>query len=230
MANHGDMLSTCSCHFGGFFGFLGCCLISRRCRNAITTRTPPRAAFTASAASDGAVCGLGGLLPVATTETITTTARDISQPNTNAAPFRAPRSEGRMIRNAVSGRGSRATAKPIRNRLRRSMPVLLSRPDERSPRAARRVGLADESALSIRHTVRPSLMAPLYIYAVKMIGLRAEVITPSGGYGPISSHFGGWSAVMLSGALTARACPSGLVLQALHLPLGLVLQALHLPL
>src|SRR5215471_8880717 len=80
-------------------------------------------------------------------------------------------------------------------------------------------------------------MAPLYIYAVKMIGLRAEVITPSGGYGPISSHFGGWSAVMLSGALTARACPSGLVLQALHLPLGLVLQALglvlqalHLPL
>jgi hypothetical protein len=27
-------------------------------------------------------------------------------------------------------------------------------------------------------------MAPKYIYAVKMVGLRAEVITPSGGYGP----------------------------------------------
>jgi hypothetical protein len=22
MANHGDMASTCACHFGGFFGFL----------------------------------------------------------------------------------------------------------------------------------------------------------------------------------------------------------------
>src|SRR5215471_16392717 len=185
MANHGDILSTCSCHFGGFFGFLGCCLISRRCRIAITTRTPPRAAFTASAAIDGAVCGLGGVLPVATTETVTTIARDISQPNTNAAPFSAPRCEGSTIRNAVRGRGSRATAKPIRTRLR-SMPVLLSRPDEGSPGATRRVGLADESALYARHAGSPSLTAPWYIHAPKMIGLRAAVITPSGGYGPPS--------------------------------------------
>lgn len=29
-------------------------------------------------------------------------------------------------------------------------------------------------------------MAPSYIHATNMIGLRADVITPSGGYGPIS--------------------------------------------
>ena len=40
------------------------------------------AIFTASDASDGTVFGLGGLLPVATTVTATTMARETSQPNT----------------------------------------------------------------------------------------------------------------------------------------------------
>ena len=60
------------------------------CRIAIATRTTPIAIFTASAASEGAVFGLGGLLPVASTVTVTTMARDTSHPNTKAAPFRTP--------------------------------------------------------------------------------------------------------------------------------------------
>src|SRR5512135_3820756 len=84
MANHGDMLSTCACHFGGFFGFFGR-PIRRRSRSAITTRTTPSAILTASDASEGAVFGLGGLLPVASTVTVTTMPRDTSHPNTKAA-------------------------------------------------------------------------------------------------------------------------------------------------
>src|SRR5215475_13415453 len=127
MANHGDMLSTCSCHFGGFFGGLGRPL-ARMCRTAITTRTAPSAILTASDASDGAVLGLGGLLPVASTVIVTTMPRDTSHPNTNAAPLRAPPLEGSTMKNAVSGSGSSATATPIRTRLSTSMPSLPSRP------------------------------------------------------------------------------------------------------
>src|SRR6516164_3344063 len=116
MANHGDMVSTCCCHFGGFFGGLGRPL-ARMCRIAMMTRTTPIATFAASAARDGAVLGLGGLLPVASTVTVTTTARDSSQPNTKAAPFRTPRLDGSTTMNAVSGSGSSVIAKPIRTRL-----------------------------------------------------------------------------------------------------------------
>ena len=76
-------------------------------RTAITTRTAPSAIFTASAASEGTVLGLGGLLPVATTVTVTTMARDTSHPNTKAAPFRVPCSEGSTTRNAVRQRVER---------------------------------------------------------------------------------------------------------------------------
>ena len=117
MANHGDMLSTCACHLGGFFGFFGC-LIRRRSRIAIATRPAPRAILTASDASEGAVFGLGGLLPVASTVAVTTMARDTSHPNTNAAPFLTPRLEGSTTRNAESGSGSSVTARPISMRLR----------------------------------------------------------------------------------------------------------------
>src|SRR5215471_3149440 len=116
MANHGDMLSTCSCHLGGFFGGFGRPL-ARMCRTAMTTRTVPSAIFTASAASDGAVLGLGGLLPVASTVIVTTMASDTSHPNTNAAPLRTPPLEGSTTKNAVSGSGSSATAIPIRTRV-----------------------------------------------------------------------------------------------------------------
>ena len=115
MANHGDMLSTCSCHFGGFFGFFGR-PSRRRCRIATATRKTPIAIFTASCAREGAVFGLGGLLPVASTVTATTIASDTSHPNTNPAPLTAPRCEGSTTMNAVSGNGSNAIAKPIRTR------------------------------------------------------------------------------------------------------------------
>src|SRR5215470_20263159 len=117
MANHGDMLSTCSCHFGGFLGGLGRPL-ARMCRTAMTTKTAPSRILTTSDANDGAVFGLGGLLPVASTVIVTTMASDTSHPNTKAAPFRRPRSEGSTTRNAVSGSGSSVTARPIRIRLR----------------------------------------------------------------------------------------------------------------
>jgi hypothetical protein len=83
------------------------------CRIATMTRTAPIAILTASAASEGAVFGLGGLLPVASTVTATTVASNTSHPNKKAAPFRAPRSEGSTTRNAVSGSGSRVIARPI---------------------------------------------------------------------------------------------------------------------
>jgi len=66
MANHADMLSTCSCHFGGFFGFFGR-RIRCHCRIAAAIRTTPIAIRTTSAVAAGDVCGLGGLLPVAST-------------------------------------------------------------------------------------------------------------------------------------------------------------------
>ena len=50
------MMSTCACHFGGFGR-----PIRRRCRIAIATRPAPIAIFTASAPSEGAVVGSGGL-------------------------------------------------------------------------------------------------------------------------------------------------------------------------
>src|ERR1700722_8757858 len=102
MANHGDMLSTCACHFGAFFGFFGRPIL-RRCRTAIATRMTPIAIFTARSASEGAVFGLGGLLPVASTVTVTTMPRDASHPNVHAAPFLTPRFEGSTMRNAVNG-------------------------------------------------------------------------------------------------------------------------------
>src|SRR6516162_134291 len=120
MANHGDMVSTCSCHLGGFFGGLGRPL-ARMCRTPITTRTAPSTILTASAASVGAVLGLGGLLPVASTVIATTMASDTSHPNTNAAPLRTPPLEGSTTKNAVSGSGSSATATPISTRLSTSM-------------------------------------------------------------------------------------------------------------
>ena len=70
------------------------------------TRTTPSAIFTASAASEGAIAGLGGLLPVAVTVIVTTIASDTSHPNTYAAPFNVPRLDGRTTMNAVSGSGS----------------------------------------------------------------------------------------------------------------------------
>jgi hypothetical protein len=64
------------------------------CRIAITTRSTPSAVLTASDASEGAVLGLGGLLPVATTAIVTTMARDTSH----------PKGEGRAFAHAALGR------------------------------------------------------------------------------------------------------------------------------
>ena len=58
MAYHGDMLSMPICHLGVFLGFLGRPIIRQR-RTAMIKRAAPMAILTASAASDGAVLGLG---------------------------------------------------------------------------------------------------------------------------------------------------------------------------
>ena len=123
------MVSTCACHFGGFFGGFGR-PIRRRCRIAIATRPAPMAIFTASWARDGAVFDSGGLLPVPSTVTVTTIASDTSHPNTKAAPLRTPRLEGSTTVNAVSGSGSNAIARPIRRRSSSStaVPPVSSRP------------------------------------------------------------------------------------------------------
>src|SRR5262249_53965564 len=89
MAYQGDMLSTVDCHFGGFLGFLGC-PIRRRCLTPMYTSTAPMAVFSARDANDGAVWDRGGLLPVAMTVTVTTIARETSQPKMKAAPFLIP--------------------------------------------------------------------------------------------------------------------------------------------
>ncbi len=102
--------------------------LARMCRTAIMTRTTPSTILIASPASDGAVAGLGGSLPVAVTVTVTTMARDTSQPNTNAAPLRAPRLEGSTTRKAVSGSGSTATARPTSSRSRTSTAFPRSHP------------------------------------------------------------------------------------------------------
>src|ERR1700691_5537055 len=86
----------------------------------------PMAIFTASPASEGAVFGLGGLLPVASTVTDTTITRDASHPNTKAAPFLTPRLEGSTARNAINGSGSSATATPITTRLSTTAALPLS--------------------------------------------------------------------------------------------------------
>src|SRR5262245_14947690 len=132
MANHGDMLSTCSCHLGGCFGGLGRPL-ARTVRPPLPTRTAPRAILPASAASVGAVLGLGGLLPVASPVMVTTMASDTSHPNTNAAPLRTPPLEGSTTKNAVSGSGSSATATPTRIRLSTSTAAPPLSPRRKAP-------------------------------------------------------------------------------------------------
>ena len=117
MAYQGDMLSKPVCHFGGFLGGLGF-PIRRRCRTAISTRATPINIFTARAASEGAVLGFGGLLPVTRTVRATTTARETSHPKMKAAPLRVPPLDRRMSRKAVRGIGSRVITKPISRRSR----------------------------------------------------------------------------------------------------------------
>ena len=76
------------------------------------------AIFTASAASDGAVAGSGGLLPVIRIVIAITIASESSQPKMKAAPFRTPRFARRMSMKAVSGSGSSVMTRPMRTRSR----------------------------------------------------------------------------------------------------------------
>jgi hypothetical protein len=84
----------------------------------MTSNATPMAIFTASAASDGAVLGLGGLLPVTRIVPATTMASERSHPKMKAAPLRTPPLDARTRRNAVSGIGSRVMTKPMSNRSR----------------------------------------------------------------------------------------------------------------
>src|SRR5664280_2286230 len=113
---------------GVFFGFFGL-PIFRHWRTAMSTSTTPMAIFTARAASDGAVLGLGGLLPVMSTVPATTMASDRSHPKMNAAPFRTPPLDASTRMKAVSGIGSSVMTRPISNRSRiTSTPCYLSVP------------------------------------------------------------------------------------------------------
>src|ERR1039458_2133772 len=89
MAYQGVMLSMLVCHLGGFFGGFGL-PVFLYCRIAITRRPAPMASLAASAASEGAVLGFGGLFWVTRTVNAITIASDRSHPKMNAAPFRTP--------------------------------------------------------------------------------------------------------------------------------------------
>src|SRR6478672_8478933 len=79
------------------------------------------ASLAARAAREGAVLGLGGLLPVTRMVNAITIASDSSQPKMNAAPFRTPPLDERMRMNAVSGSGSSVITRPMRTRFRTIM-------------------------------------------------------------------------------------------------------------
>ena len=68
MAYQDVMLSMLVCHLGVFFGGFGL-PIFLYCRIAISVSPAPRASLAARAASEGAVLGFGGLLPVTSTVT-----------------------------------------------------------------------------------------------------------------------------------------------------------------
>ena len=89
----------------------------------MTSSATPMASLAASAASEGAVLGFGGLLPVTSTVNAITIASDRSQPKMNAAPFRTPPLDARTRMNAVSGIGSSVIAKPMRMRFRTIMRI-----------------------------------------------------------------------------------------------------------
>src|SRR5215468_4253975 len=82
------------------------------------------ASLTARAAVDGAVCGLGGLFPVAAMTAAITTTRQASQPRMNARPFQMPLSALSTRMKAVSGNGSRVMASPISSRSSTTPPPL----------------------------------------------------------------------------------------------------------
>ena len=81
--------------------------IRRRWCTAIRISTTPTASFTARAASEGTVCGSGGLFPVVTMTAAITATRQASQPRMNARPFQVPFSALSTRMKAVSGNGSR---------------------------------------------------------------------------------------------------------------------------
>ena len=119
--SHGDMLSMPACHLGGFFGFLGLPIRARR-RKAMNNSTTPMRILTAMPASDGAVLGLGGSLPVNSTVRATTAASEASQPTMKAAPLRTPPLDIRTSMNAVRGIGSRVMTRPMRTRSKVTAP------------------------------------------------------------------------------------------------------------
>ena len=73
----------------------------------------PSASFTARAAVDGVVCGLGGVPPVVMMTAAMTATRQASQPMMNARPLRVPLPLLKIKIKAVRGNGSRAIASPM---------------------------------------------------------------------------------------------------------------------
>src|SRR5580704_6972838 len=117
-AAHSDIRSTLAIQVGGLCG-----RPLRRCVcTASRISTTPAASLTARAASDGAVCGLGGLLPVARMTAAITATRQASQPRMYARPFQIPFWAASTRTNAVSGNGTNAIPSPMRSRLSTTPP------------------------------------------------------------------------------------------------------------
>src|SRR5277367_7060715 len=81
MAYQGVMLSMPVCHLGVFFGGLGLPSFLY-CRMPITVSPTPMASLAARAASEGAVLGFGGLLPVTSTVNAITIASETDRKST----------------------------------------------------------------------------------------------------------------------------------------------------
>src|SRR5512146_1549777 len=106
--------------------------IRRRWRRATRISATPAATLTARAASDGTVCGSGGLFPVLTMTAAITVTRQASQPRMNARPFQVPFPVPSRRMKAVSGNGSRVIPSPMSSRSSSTPPLPRVRAARRS--------------------------------------------------------------------------------------------------
>ena len=108
-AAHGDMRSSHPIQVGGLRGRPRL----RRRRMPTQISRMPSSALTTRTAVEGAVCGRGGLPPVAESTAATTATRQAVQPRMNASPFQMPPLAARRRMNATSVSGSSVIASPM---------------------------------------------------------------------------------------------------------------------
>ena len=130
---HDDMWSSRAIQLGGLCGW------PIRChwRNPTQISRAPRNALTASAASDGAVSGSGGLPPVNRTVIATIATTQASQPAMKARPFHTPFSTLTISPKATIVTGISVIASPMITRSRTTRPSRQYAACTRTARAAR---------------------------------------------------------------------------------------------